>query len=147
MGTMKLHALILSLFCCAMMAAQGQIIFPPVLGGVLPHTNILSGIPGMGTLLIDYQFYQSPDVLDVYINETPIFSSGLVSGSGQFTIPYSAESPSPSTTLSILMNASPGALPNTVWQYVPTVVPVPEPQVWWLSGLGAAALVRWRRRG
>ena len=142
---MKLHGLILSLLCCALTPARWQIVFPTQYGGGQPLTNIFTGIPDMGTLLIDYQFYQSPDAMDVYFNETPIFSSGPVSGQGQFSIPYGLGPSVPLPTLTIVMNAV-SAESVSLWEYTPTVVPVPEPGVWWLAGLGALALVRWRRR-
>jgi hypothetical protein len=91
-------------------------------GGQLAATNILSPVPNSGTLLIDYNFFAVPDTMDVYYGGTDIFSSGLVSYSGQFVIPYG---PGPDTSLMIVMNQGGTALPATVWQYQPTIVPEP----------------------
>ena len=48
-----------------------------------------------GTLLVDYEMYGVPDRMDVYYDGVNIFSTttlnpptGLISGAGQFVIPY-----------------------------------------------------------
>jgi PEP-CTERM motif len=144
---MRFLTLILLLLFSAPTLSKAQIFFPPQEGfGDLAQTNVLSGIPGMGLLLIDYEFFNSPDALDVYFGTTPIFSSGPVSGSGQFSVAYGPGPSLPSPTLTILMNASGVAEPVTVWQYIPAVVPVPEPGVFCLAGLGVVALALRRRR-
>src|SRR5207249_6846386 len=101
-------------------------------------TNILTAVPNVGTLIIDYNFFTIPDTLDVYYQETNIFSSGLLSGSGEFVIPYGRGS---ETTLTIVMNQAGGATDVTRWQYQPTVVP--EPAALSIFGLGLCALT-WR---
>jgi hypothetical protein len=100
----------------------GQI-FPQQAGsGFNPATNILSPVPLVGLLRIDYNFFAIPDTLDVYYEDKNIFSSGLLQGFGQFNIPYG---PGNSTNLVIIINKNFGD-PNTNWQYTPSVLqPVP----------------------
>lgn len=108
--------------------------------GTTADTNILTSIPQSGTLLIDYNFYSIPDTMDVYYDGAIIFSSGLVSESGQFVIPYGGSS----SSLSIVMDQA-GASPGTLWEYTPTVTP--EPGSLALLGLGTSALtIRLMRR-
>jgi hypothetical protein len=102
--------------------------------GTTADTNILASIPQSGTLLIDYNFYAIPDTLDVYYDGAIIFSSGPVSGTGEFAISYG---PGTDTSLAIVMDQA-SAPPGTVWEYTPTVVP--EPGSLALLGLGISVL-------
>lgn len=97
-------------------------VFDPRFGsGSLADTNLLSPVPNSGTLLIDYDFFTFPDTLDVFFEGKDIFSSGLLSGSGEFVIPYTGSD----TSLMIVMNMDGNSNPVTVWRYQPTVVPEP----------------------
>jgi subtilisin-like proprotein convertase family protein len=83
-------------------------------------TNTIGPVTNSGLLLIDYDFFQVPDSMDVFYDGVDIFSSGLVSGAGTFTIPYG---PGISTNIQIVMDlAYNNAPPSTRWQYTPTVV-------------------------
>jgi hypothetical protein len=106
--------------------------FPTQTGGSENKTNILSPVFSQGILTIDYNFFSVPDTMDVYDDDANIFSSGLVSGTGRFVIPYG---PGSSTSLTIVMDQAIGS-PGTLWQYTPTVEPVPEPGSLSLFGLG-----------
>ena len=120
-------------------------IFPQQSGsGPAPATNILSSIPRAGILRIDYNFYTIPDRLDVYYGNTDIFSSGLLQNSGEFNIPYG---PGDLTSLMVVVNQGGGDF-NTVWDYIPSVVPAPEPGSVALAGLGLStmAFLSLRRR-
>jgi hypothetical protein len=117
----------------------GQV-FPTQQGGSAAATNTISPVPNFGTLVIDYDFLTIPDTMDVYYNGTNIFSSGLINGAGQFTIPYG---PGPSSSLMIVMDQDGGADISTLWTYQPTVVP--EPGYLALFGLGLPVLAFCRR--
>ncbi len=88
-------------------------------GNAAASTNILSPVATAGILLVNYDFYNVPDSMDVYYDGVNIFSTGLISGNGQFQIPYG---PGVGTSISIVMNQ--GGNPNigTAWVYTPTVV-------------------------
>jgi subtilisin-like proprotein convertase family protein len=88
-------------------------------GGFLADTNILGPVTNSGVLIIDYNFYQIPDTLDVYYDGVDIFSSGPVSYTGTFTIPYG---PGASTNIMIIMNQGNNTNTLTGWYYTPTVV-------------------------
>ncbi|HZT21808.1 MAG TPA: LamG-like jellyroll fold domain-containing protein [Verrucomicrobiae bacterium] len=102
--------------------------FGPLVSGGLATTNISIGpVPNVGTLLINYDFFTQPDALAVYYDGVNIFSTtnlnpptGLISGSGQFRIPYG---PGLSSNLVVVMN--PGGNPGTTndaWTFTPMVV-------------------------
>jgi hypothetical protein len=110
-------------------------------GGPFAVTNILSPLAGSGTLLIDYDFFTIPDTLDVFYAGSDIFSSGLVNGAGEFVIPYG---PGSDTSLMIVMNLAGNSQSSSVWQYQPTIVPVPEPGCFGLLTLGTLFALRRR---
>ena len=117
-------------------------------GGPNPATNILSGIPNSGVLRIDYNFYTIPDSLDVYYNNTDIFSSGYLQYSGEFNIPYgSGDSTSLSLMIVINQGGAIGGNANTAWDYIPSIV-APEPSSFVLTsaGLGTAAILTRRSK-
>lgn len=103
--------------------------FPPAVpltGGPTAATNVLSGVPNTGTLIIDYDFLTAPDSMDVYYDGVDIFStttinppSGLISGPGTFTIDYG---PGTSTNIYIVMNQNGNPDSQTQWHYTPRVV-------------------------
>lgn len=96
----------------------------PTQSGTTTATNILTPVPLQGTLQIDYNFYVVPDTMDVYYDGADIFSSGLISGGGQFDIPYG---PGSSDSITIIMDQEGVIEPgDDVWTYTPTIV-VPEP--------------------
>ena len=67
--------------------------------------------------------YAVPDSLDVYYDGQNIFSSGLLSSSGQFVIAYG---PGASDSLTIVVDQD-GALPFSLWTYTPTIDSGPRP--------------------
>jgi hypothetical protein len=116
--------------------------FPLQTGNNLPATNSLTPVPSSGTLLIDYDFFSIPDSLDVYCENLDIFSSGFVSGAGEFVVPYG---PGASSTITIIMNQDGNPISTDAWQYTPSIVP--EPNALGLLLLGASALRVWSRAG
>ncbi len=119
--------------------------FPQVVGSFQTTTTILSPIPASGLLLINYNFFSTPDTLDVYYGGTHLFDSGPVSGAGQFSIPYG---PGAFSSLQLVMNQTP-ADSGSFWEYTPQIVPVPEPAslLWLVAGLSLLAVCRpWKRR-
>ncbi|MGN6643045.1 MAG: C-type lectin domain-containing protein, partial [Verrucomicrobiota bacterium] len=84
-------------------------------------TNVIStGGATSGILLVNFDFQVQPDTLDVYYDGTNIFSSGLINGKGDLTIPFG---PGTATELTIVINKNnnPGN-PNTVWEYTPQII-------------------------
>jgi len=76
--------------------------------------------------------------MDVYYDNTDIFSSGYINGAGQFTIPYG---PGTATSIMIVMNKANDAPPGSVWVYTAEVVPVPEPGSFMIFGAALSGLV------
>ena len=115
----------------------------PVQAGDAPATNSFTPVSNFGNLVIDYNFYSVPDTMDIYYNGLNIFSSGPVSGSGEFVIPYE---PGPSSDFTIVIDQAGVLSPTTLWSYQLTAV-VPEPSSAWLIGLGLPvfAFCRWKK--
>jgi hypothetical protein len=107
----------------------------PVQTGTSSATNIFTPVPTSGTLLIDYNFFSIPDSMDVDYDNTDIFSSGMMSGTGQFDIPYG---PGLSTSITIIVDAG---SPGDLWEYEVTVVP--EPNSLSVFGLGFSVFAMW----
>lgn len=124
----------------SMAMSFGQVF--PVQAGDAPATNSFTPLSNFGNLIIDYDFYSIPDTMDVYYNGANIFSSGPVSYTGEFVIPY-GPGPTPDFTIVIDQGGVPD--PNTMWSY--QVTAVPEPGSVWILGLGLPVLAfcRWRK--
>jgi len=88
-------------------------------GDANQNNNQIGPIPTSGILIVDYDFQQIPDQMDVFDGPLNIFSSGLVSGSNTFTIPYNLVN---GNILTIVMNKGNNADPATVWSYTPRIV-------------------------
>jgi len=99
---MKITILSFSILIGSIAVSWGQSFDPQF--GTTGSTNIIGPVPIVGTLLIDYNFFTIPDSMDVYYDSVDIFSSGLVSGSGQFSIPYGLGL---STNITIVVNNAP----------------------------------------
>ena len=92
-------------------------------GGFNAQTNVIGPITNSGILLIDYNFHQVPDTIDVFYDGVDIFSPGPVSNPtdvpATFVIPYG---PGASTNITIVMNKGNNDNTNTAWTYTPRVV-------------------------
>lgn len=86
-------------------------------GGPLASTNVMDAGTGPGTVTIEFHFYSLPDRLSVYRGETQLFSSGMVSGSGEWTLAYGMDS---SGLLTVVLNEGDNYDTNTAWDYVVT---------------------------
>ncbi len=87
-------------------------------GGPAANTNSILVPSREGTLEIAYEFYGVPDYLHVYYDDQLIFDSGLVSGSGVFTVDFG---PGFATNVVIVMNEGDNANTGTLWAYTATV--------------------------
>ena len=134
---MKTIALLFSILVSSITVSWGQVF--DLQSGSTGSTNVLGPVPTLGTLLIDYQFYSIPDSMDVYYDNIDIFSSGWMSGSGQFSIPYGAGG---STSITIVINDT---IPGDVWAYTPTIETVPEPGSASFLVLGISCVFYWAR--
>lgn len=70
-------------------------------GGPSPQTNHIDTGATFGTVTIDYDFFDVPDQMTVYYDNNLLFDSGMISGSGRWTLNYG---PGTSTSLEIRMN-------------------------------------------
>ena len=82
-------------------------------GSTLPTTNVIDTGSTAGTVQISYNFYTQPDQMLVQYQGANIFDSGIVNGSGVFTIAYG---PGTNTQLTIVMNPN-GNSPGNLWDY------------------------------
>ncbi len=90
-------------------------------GAAAPATNSIPITIPSGTLLISYNFLNSPSDMRIYYGTTPIFDSGLVIGSSSFAVNFG---PGAAANLVITMN-EPGTNPSTNfvrWNYTATVL-------------------------
>ena len=95
-------------------------LFPTATNGTYTaNSNVLAAGANQGILLIDYDFQNISDNLRVYYDGGSIFESGLVSGTGQFRVPYG---PGSSTDLTIVMNEGDNSDTNSVWSYTASVI-------------------------
>jgi len=88
-------------------------------GGPNASTNVITPGVNSGTLVIDYNFFTVPDQLEVFDGSLEIFSSGFVSGSNTFNIPFNLVNGS---TLTIIMNRGNNPVSSTEWEYTPRIV-------------------------
>jgi subtilisin-like proprotein convertase family protein len=83
-------------------------------GGPEAFTNVIETGQSAGTVTIDYDFYSLPDTMHVYYEDTLLFDSGLVSGSGRANLSYG---PGSATFLTVVMNQGGNSDTNTAWFY------------------------------
>jgi subtilisin-like proprotein convertase family protein len=83
-------------------------------GNGLPSTNVIDTGSTAGTVQISYNFYTQPDQMLVQYQGTNIFDSGIVNGSGVFTIAYG---PGTNTQLTVIMNPTVYAGDGDLWDY------------------------------
>lgn len=88
-------------------------------GSANTQSNIFDLPEPFGTLIVDYNFYPIPDFMHVYYDGSLIFDSGLVSGSGRFSVGFG---PGFSTNLVIVMNEGENPNTGTAWDYVASVI-------------------------
>jgi subtilisin-like proprotein convertase family protein len=87
--------------------------------GWMATTNVLHVGYNQGTLLVSYDMYAEPDTMDVYYDDVDIYSSGLVSLTGETHISFG---PGVSTNIVIIMNETNNSDHNTSWTYNDTVI-------------------------
>src|SRR5262249_16965407 len=87
-------------------------------GGAQAYTNIIGPVQPEGTVQVDYNFYTIPDRMTIYYQNALIFDSGVVSGSGTFSVDYG---PGTDTNIVIVMNEGDNPNRSTVWDYIATV--------------------------
>ena len=86
-------------------------------GGPEASTNIIDTGQTSGNITIDYNFYDIPDRMTIYYQNTLIFDSGLINGVGTTNIAFG---PGVSTLVTIVMNESGNTNSTTIWDYTVT---------------------------
>jgi subtilisin-like proprotein convertase family protein len=86
-------------------------------GGPQASTNVIDTGQTSGTITINYNFYNIPDRMTIYYQNTLIFDSGLINGAGVTNITFG---PGVSTLVTIVMNEGNNSDPGTIWDYVAT---------------------------
>ena len=86
-------------------------------GGPEASTNIIDTGQTSGTITINYNFYNIPDRMTIYYQNTLIFDSGLINGIGVTNINFG---PGASTLVTIVMNQGNNSDPGTIWDYTVT---------------------------
>ncbi|MFO1476928.1 MAG: S8 family serine peptidase [Verrucomicrobiota bacterium] len=75
-----------------------------------------------GTLIVQYDFFQVPDTMNVYYNfqtnGTPAYTTGYVPGPGSFSLPIDGSI----SNITIVMNQGGNSNTNTVWTYTASVL-------------------------
>lgn len=95
-------------------------VFPATTSGDFnANTNVLSPTLQSGVVKVDYDFFDEPDQLRVYYDGRRIYDSGMVSGSGQLSIPYG---PGNDTSVVIIMNEDGNPSGTTMWNYTASVL-------------------------
>ena len=88
-------------------------------GGAAANTNVVGLAGNQGTLIVNYNFYEVPDRMDVYYDGALIYDTGLISYSNTFSVNFG---PGLSTNLVIVMNQGNNSQTNTLWNYSAVVV-------------------------
>jgi subtilisin-like proprotein convertase family protein len=89
-------------------------------GGPSANTNIIETGSSSGTLVINYDFLNEPDSMDIYYNNIDISPfTGFTNGSGTLSIPYG---PGPSSQIKIIMNQNGNPTNSTQWTYTASVI-------------------------
>jgi subtilisin-like proprotein convertase family protein len=92
-------------------------------GGAASSTNVIGPVGTSGTLLINYDFYELPDTMDIYYDGVSIehFAPAYTGSdiSGTLSLSYG---PGNSTSITIVMNQDNNTNTSTAWEYTPTVV-------------------------
>ncbi len=86
-------------------------------GGPEASTNIVDTGQTSGSISINYNFYNIPDRMTIYYQNSLIFDSGLINGVGVTNITFG---PGVSTLVTIVMNEGNNSDPGTLWDYVAT---------------------------
>ncbi|MDB6124021.1 MAG: Peptidase and in kexin sedolisin [Pedosphaera sp.] len=95
-------------------------VFPQTTAGTAAEdTQVLTNVLNSGTILISYDFRGIADSMHIYYDGVLIFDSGLIPGSGTFTIDYG---PGVSQNVVIIMNEGGNHDPGTMWTYSATVI-------------------------
>jgi subtilisin-like proprotein convertase family protein len=95
-------------------------VFPTTRAGdANADTNVLNVGANQGTLIINYNFFTIPDQMQIFYDQKLLFDSGLIPGSGTFSVNFG---PGTSTNVQIVMNKGNNSDPNTLWDYTATVV-------------------------
>jgi subtilisin-like proprotein convertase family protein len=88
-------------------------------GGPMVDTNDIPTPINEGTVIIDYDFLQLPDQMQIFYENNVIFDTGLISGTGNFSVDFG---PGAATNVVIVMNPGNNSNTNTQWSYTPTIV-------------------------
>jgi subtilisin family serine protease/subtilisin-like proprotein convertase family protein len=88
-------------------------------GGYLVQTNIFSAGTNVGTVEITYEFYGIPDDMRIYYDGQLIYDTGIISGSGTFSVDFG---PGLDTNVVIVMNEGNNSNQGTAWTYTGTIV-------------------------
>jgi len=67
-----------------------------------------------GSFTVTWNMYQIPDTMDVYYGGTLLYSTGLISGTGQTTLSFG---PGQSSLVRVVMNQGGNTDPGTLWTY------------------------------
>lgn len=90
--------------------------FVPVAANGGPASNSVAIDTGAtsGRITIDYDFFIAPDQMTVYYEGIQLFNTGMISGSGRFSLNYG---PGNATSVEIRMNEFGNAGATTEWNY------------------------------
>jgi subtilisin family serine protease/subtilisin-like proprotein convertase family protein len=83
-------------------------------GGQAGQTNFIDTGSVMGSVTIDYDFYQAPDQMRVYYENNLLADTGMVGGAGRLTLNYG---PGSSTIVEVRMNEFGNTNTQTLWNY------------------------------
>lgn len=105
---------------------------PPVnrAGGEAPDRFVFEAGTPRGTLVLAYDFYFTPDQVEVFHGGARIYDSGSISNAGTLEIPFG---PGATTALEIVVNGT-GSVPGTFWEYTASIVRPPLSYQWRRNG-------------